>query len=69
MSLIQLLKFRTWETRLSKIPHFEMPHFQMRTWVSVASGPTYCNSKILQQTILVMHNAAYNATKYEKYFK
>ena len=29
MSLIQLLKFKTWETRLFKIPHLEMPRFQM----------------------------------------
>ncbi len=39
MSLIQLLKFKTWETRLSKMPVLEMPRFQMGTRVTVASGP------------------------------
>ena len=38
MSLIQLLKFRTWETRLFKIPLFETPRFQRRTRVTAASG-------------------------------
>ena len=37
MSLIQLLKFKKWETRLFKMPRLEMPHFQMRRWVTVAS--------------------------------
>ena len=37
MSLIQLLKLKTWETRLLKMPHFEMPHFQTGTRVTVAS--------------------------------
>ena len=40
MSLIQLLKFRTWETRLFKMPRFDMPRFQMGTRVTVASGPS-----------------------------
>ena len=38
MSLIQLLKFKTWETRLFKMPHLETPRFQMRRWVTVAFG-------------------------------
>ena len=38
MSLIQLLKFRTWKMRLFKMPHFETPRFQMGTRVTVASG-------------------------------
>ena len=38
MSLIQLLKFRTWETRIFKMPYFKMPLFQTRTRVTVASG-------------------------------
>ena len=37
MSLIQLLKFRTWEMRLFKMPRFETPRFQMGTKVTVAS--------------------------------
>ena len=36
MSLIQLLKFKTWETRLFKMPRLEMPRFQTRHWVTVA---------------------------------
>ena len=39
MSLIQLLKFKTWETRLFKMPRLEMPCFQTRRWVTVASWP------------------------------
>ena len=38
MSLIQLLKFKKWETRLFKMPHLEMPRFQMGTRVTVACG-------------------------------
>ena len=38
MSLIQLLKFKKWETRLFKIPCLEIPRFQMGTRVTVASG-------------------------------
>ena len=41
MSLIQPLKFRTWETGHFKMPHFEMPHLQMVVFqmvVTVASG-------------------------------
>ena len=38
MSLIQLLKFKKWETRLFKMPHFETPRFQTGTRVTVASG-------------------------------
>ena len=38
MSLIQLLKFRTWETQLFKMPHFETPDIQMEMRVTVASG-------------------------------
>ena len=37
MSLIQLLKFKTWEMRLFKMPCFETPRFQTRTRVTVAS--------------------------------
>ena len=40
MSLIQPLKFRTWETGHLKMPHFETPHLQMaifQTVVTVAS--------------------------------
>ena len=40
MSLIQLLKFKTWETRLFKMPCLEMPRFQTRRWVTVASVHT-----------------------------
>ena len=41
MSLIQLLKFKKWETRLFKMPHLETPPFQTGTRVTVvASGPT-----------------------------
>ena len=36
--LIQLLKFKTWETRLFKMPCLETPHFQTRRQVAVASG-------------------------------
>ena len=36
MSLIQLLKFKTWETRLFKMPRLGTPRFQMRRWVTVA---------------------------------
>ena len=39
MSLIQLLKFNTWETRLFKMLRFVIPHFQIGTSVTVASGP------------------------------
>ena len=38
MSLIQLLKFRTKETRLLKMPHLVLPRFQMRDRDTVASG-------------------------------
>ena len=38
MSLIQLLKFRTWKMGLFKIPHCETLCFQMGTRVTVASG-------------------------------
>ena len=38
MTLIQLLKFKTWETRLFKMPCFETPHFQTGTRETVASG-------------------------------
>ncbi len=38
MSLIQLLKFRTWKTRLFKMPHFEGPRFQTKMKITVASG-------------------------------
>ena len=38
MSLIQLLKFKKWETRLFKMPHLETPRFQTGTRVTVASG-------------------------------
>ena len=38
MSLIQLLKFKKWETRLFKMPCFETPCFQMGTRVTTASG-------------------------------
>ena len=41
MSLFQLLKFREVEMGLSKLPHFDAPHFQTgvsKMWVSVASG-------------------------------
>ena len=37
MSLIQLLKFKTWETRLFKMPCLEMSRFQMGTRVKIAS--------------------------------
>ena len=37
MSLIQLLKFKIWETRLFKMPHFKTPRFQMGKRVTVAS--------------------------------
>ena len=37
MSLIQVLKFRTWETRLFKMPRFEKPCFQTGTRVTTAS--------------------------------
>ena len=37
MSLIQLLKFKKWETKLSKVPHLETPRFQTGTRVTVAS--------------------------------
>ena len=35
MSLIQLLKFKKWETRLFKMPHLETPRFQMGMRVTV----------------------------------
>ena len=38
MSLIQLLKFKKWKTRLFKMLHLEMPRFQTGTRVTVASG-------------------------------
>ncbi len=46
MSLIQPLKFRTWETGYFKMPRFEMPRFEMprlqtavfQMMVTVASG-------------------------------
>ena len=38
MSLIQLLKFKKWETRLFKMPRLETPRFQTGTRVTVASG-------------------------------
>ena len=38
MSLIKLLKFKKWEMSLLKMPHLEMPCFQTRTRVTVASG-------------------------------
>ncbi len=38
MSLIQLLKFKTWETRLFKMPRLETPRLQTRHWVTVDSG-------------------------------
>ena len=57
MSLIQLLKFRTWETKLFKMPRFEMPHFQMGTTVTVASElkqtfPHFLNSLCLHIALL-----------------
>ena len=36
MSLIQLLRLRTWETRLSKMPHLETPCLEMGTRIKVA---------------------------------
>ena len=47
MSLIQLLKFKTWETRLFKMPRFEMPHFQMGTRVTAAIGLYGFNTKFV----------------------
>ena len=38
MSLIQLFKFRRWETRLFKMPRLAMPRFQTVTRVTVAFG-------------------------------
>ena len=38
MSLIQPMKFKTWEMGLFKMPHLEMPRFQMAVKVTVASG-------------------------------
>ena len=38
MCIIQLLKIRTWETRLFKTPCFDTPHFQMGMRVTIASG-------------------------------
>ena len=38
MSLIQLLKFKTWEMRIFKMPCLETPRFQTIHWVTVASG-------------------------------
>ena len=35
----QLLRFKTWETRLFKMPRFGTPHFQTGMRVTVASGP------------------------------
>ena len=39
MNLIQLLKFKKWETRLFKMPRLETPSFQMGMRVTLASGP------------------------------
>ena len=36
MSLIQLLRFKTWEMRLLKMPHLVTPHFQKGMRVTVA---------------------------------
>ena len=38
MSLIQLLKFRTWEAKIFKKSHFETPLLQSGTRVTIASG-------------------------------
>ena len=38
MSLIQPLKFKTWETRHFKMPRLETPRFQTRHRVTIASG-------------------------------
>ena len=38
MSLIQVLKFKTWEMRLFKIPRLETPRLETRHWDTVASG-------------------------------
>ena len=52
MSLIQLLKFKTWETRFFKMPRFEMPLFQTETRATITSGlfSTYNPSRALMKT-------------------
>ncbi len=40
MSLIKLLRLKTWETRLSKMPRSEMPRLETGTRITVAYGPS-----------------------------
>ena len=42
ISLIQLFKFKTWETRLFKMPRLGLPRFQTRRQVRVAFGQCWC---------------------------
>lgn len=37
LSLLQLLKFMTWEKGLFKMPRFKMPHFKTEVFKMVAS--------------------------------
>ena len=48
MSLIQLLKFTTWETRLFQMPRFETPRFQTGTSDTVAFGRGQSRIELLQ---------------------
>ena len=55
MSSIQVLKFRTWEMRLSKMPRFEMPCFQMKTRVTVTSAQCeigYLSPRVLKKLLM-----------------
>ena len=52
MSLIQLLRLKTWETRLSKIPRLETPHLEMGSRITDAYA--HCTNKkmnVKQQAI------------------
>ena len=50
MSLIQVVKFRTWETRLSKMPRFGTP-----TRVTTASGLCWVVEKMPQINFSYSH--------------
>ena len=52
MRLIQLLKFKKWETRLFKMPHLETPRFQTGMRVTVASGHFLVRIKFSMELLL-----------------
>ena len=56
MSLFQLFKFKTWETRLLKMPPLETPRFKTRHWVTIASRLSTLGSLISIPYVPAMSN-------------